>query len=410
MSKQHNTNPAVKALIQDVLLNTLEQPKKTNTNHKSISVGVPVETSKDEKRICLTPESVGVLVNNGIQVSIQSGAGEANQYTDRLYSEKGAKIVYDAKSVFQSDIVLKLNPPTLEELDFMNNGATLMSALQMSSLKSDFLTHVNKKKLTAIGFELIEDKGGLKPIVRSLSEIASNCIISIAGECLSNTKDGIGIMFGGITGVPPLKVVVLGAGTIGENICRIARQMGAEVRVFDNHHYKLRRLKKDLADQIYTSMIDNYTLEQELKEADVVIGCLRSEEGQSMCVVSEEMVMKMKKGSVIIDASISQGGCFETSRMTTHDNPTFIKHDVIHYCVPNISSRVSKTATRALSYLFTPMLIQIQRVGGVQAMIEDKNWFLKGVYSYRGTLTNQNLARIYGLDYTDPNLYFATRF
>ncbi len=410
MSEKKRPNPLAKALAQEALINVLEQPKKKSEHKKSLVIGIPAENSSDEKRICLTPESVGVLVNNGLKVIVQSGAGQASHFSDRLYSEKGAEITYDASTVFKSDIVLKLNPPTLEELEYMNNGATLMSALQRSQLKVDFLNHVNQKKITAIGFELIEDKGGLKPVVRSLSEIASNCIISIAAECLSNINDGIGVMFGGITGVPPLKIVILGAGTIGENVCRIARQMGAEVKVFDNHHYKLRRLKKDLADQVYTSMIDNYTLEHELKDADVVVGCLRSEDGQSMCVVTEDMVMNMKRGAVIIDASISQGGCFETSRMTTHENPTYTKHDIIHYCVPNISSRVSKTATRALSYLFTPMLIQMQRLGGVEAMIEDKSWFMKGVYSYRGCLTNQNLARIYGLDYKDLNLFFAARF
>jgi alanine dehydrogenase len=410
MSDSKKSNPVAKALAQEALIDIMEQPKKVSTAGKSLVIGVPSEIAHNEKRICLTPESVGVLVNNGIQVVVQSGAGEASHFSDRLYNEKGAKIEYSAEAVFKSDIVLKLNPPTLEEIEYMNPGSTLMSALQRSQLKVEFINHLNKKKITAVGFELIEDKGGLKPVVRSLSEIASNCIISIAGECLSNVNGGQGIMFGGVTGVPPLKIVILGAGTIGENVCRIARQMGAEVRVFDNQHYKLRRLKKDLADQVYTSMIDNYTLAHELKEADVVIGCLRSEEGQSMCVVSEDMVMNMKKGSVIIDASISQGGCFETSRITSHDNPTFVKHDVVHYCVPNIPSRVSRTASRALSYLFTPMLIQMNRIGGVEPMIQDKSWFMKGVYTYRGCLTNQNLARIYNLDYKDLNLFFATRF
>jgi alanine dehydrogenase len=410
MSDPIKQNPLIKALAQEALINPLEQAKKTESNFKSLKIGIPAEASVHEKRICLTPESVGVLVNNGIQVTVESGAGKHSHFSDRLYSEKGAEISYSPETVFKSDLVLKLNPPTIEELEYMNTGATLLSALQRNQLKPDFLQKVNQKRLTAIGFELIEDKGGLKPIVRSLSEIASNCIISVASECLSNTNGGLGVMFGGITGVPPMKIVILGAGTIGENVCRIARQMGADVRVFDNHHYKLRRLKKDLGDQVYTSMIDNYTLEQELKDADVVVGCLRSEDGQSMCVVSEEMVMHMRPGSVIIDASISQGGCFATSQMTTHENPTFVKHDVIHYCVPNISSRVSKTATRALSYLFTPMLIQIQRIGGVDAMIEQKSWFMKGVYSYKGCLTNQNLARIYNMDYKELQLFFASRF
>lgn len=410
MDESTNLGSIVKALAEEAMHYPAEAPEKVKEHYKSLTIGIPVESESCENRICLTPESVGVLVNNGLNVVVQSGAGKLCQYSDRLYSEKGAEIVYDSQSVFKSEMVLKLNPPTIEELGWMNNGATLMSALQRSQLTAEYLREINRKKITAIGFELIEDKGGLKPVVRSLSEIAGNCIISIAGESLATHEESQGIMFGGVTGVPPMKIVILGAGTIGENVCRIARQMGADVRVFDNHHYKLRRLKKVLGDQVYTSMIDNYTLEEELKSADVVVGCLRSEDGQSMCVVSEEMVMNMKEGAVIIDASISQGGCFETSSVTTHEKPTFIKHGVIHYCVPNITSRVSKTATRALSYLFTPMLLQTDRVGGIEAMIQQKAWFMKGVYSYRGCLTNQNLARIYNMDFKDLGLLFAARF
>lgn len=410
MGDAANLGNIVKSLANEAMKEPLEAPLKTQEGFKKLTVGIPVESEPCEKRICLTPESVGVLVNNGIQVVVQSGAGRHSHFEDRLYNEKGAEIVYSGEEVFKSDIVLKLNPPTLEELSWMNNGATLMSALQRTQLTAEYLKALNKKKIIAIGFELLEDKGGLKPVVRSLSEIAGNSIVTIAGELLATHPDSMSMLFGGITGVPPMKIVIIGAGTIGENVCGIARQMGAEVRIFDNHHYKLRRLKKDLADHIYTSMIDNYTLEEELKKADVVVGCLRSEDGQSMCVVSEEMVANMKPGSVIIDASISQGGCFETSRVTTHENPTFVKHGVIHYCVPNITSRVSKTATRALSYLFTPMLMQISRVGGVEPMVQQKTWFMKGVYSYRGCLTNQNIARVHNMDFKDLSLLFAARF
>ena len=309
MTEKEN-NPLIKALAHEAQMRPEEAPLKIKEGKHSLVIGVPVEQSHYEKRICLTPESVGVLVSNGSKVIIESGAGNPSNYTDRRYSDRGAEIVYDKEKVYKSDIVLKLNPPTIEELLYMNPKSTLISALQRSQMTQEYLIALNKRQITAVGFELLEDKGGLKPIVRSLSEVASNCIVSIAGELLSNQNGGAGILFGGVTGVPPTKIIILGAGTIGENVCRIARQMGAEVRVFDKDHYKLRRLKKDLTDQVYTSMIDNYTLERELKEADVVIGCLRSEEGRSMCVVSEDMVMNMKPGSVIIDASISQGGCF----------------------------------------------------------------------------------------------------
>ena len=404
-------DPTVKALAKEAQNYPLESPLKVAKAMGELIVGIPKEKELQDKRICLTPESVGVLVSNGISVRIESGAGDANNYTNRLFSEKGAEIVYDSKSVFECNTILKFNPPSLEELSYMKPGSGLLSALQISQLSNEFLTKLNQKKIISVGFELLEDKGGQKPVVRSLSEIASNCIISIAGEYLSNSiSGGMGVVFGGVTGVPPLKMIIIGAGTIGENVCRMARQMGTEVKVFDSQHYKLRRLKKDLGEEVYTSMIDNYTLAKEIQHADVVIGCLRSDEGTSMCVVSEEMIASMKAGSVVIDASISQGGCFETSRITTHENPVYVKHDVIHYCVPNITSRVSKTASRALSYIFTPILLQMNRLGGIEQMTQQKPWFMKGVYSYKGCLTNRNLAEQYNMPFKDLELLFAAGF
>jgi len=402
-----NPKNVQQALAKEAQNYPLEAPVKILESKSELTIGIPCENSAHEKRICLTPESVGVLVNQGVSVVIQSGAGSPSNFSDRLYSEKGAKIVYDIKTVFATNVVLKLNPPTLEELSFMSNGATLLSAMQRGRMGQEYLIELNKKKITAIGFELLEDKGGLKPIIRTLSEIAANCIVSIAAELLSNSDGGNGVLFGGITGVPPIKVLILGAGTIGQSVCRIARNMGADVRVFDKDHYKLRRLKHDIGEQVYTSMIDNHTLAQEIQSADVVIGCLRSEEGQSLCVVSEDMVMSMKEGSVIIDASISQGGCFETSHVTDHTHPVFVKHGVIHYCVPNITSKVSQTSTRALSYLFTPILLQVQKFGGINEMMRQKLWFQKGVYSYRGTITNYSLAKQHDLPFKSLELLFA---
>lgn len=402
--------PTIEALAMQGALATQEQHIQVKKGRHQLVIGVPVEKELQEKRICLTPQSVGLLVNNGHEVIIETGAGNEANFTDREYSDKGAKIAYSSKEVFEASTVLKVEPPTMEELSYMKPGATLISALQMSTLGPEYLAAVNKKKLIALAFELIEDKGGLKPIVRSISEIASYSIISIASELLSKSGNGMGVIFGGITGVPPAKVVILGAGTIGENVARAARAMGCSVRIFDNHHYKLRRLKKDLGQEVYTAMIDPETLKAELKDADIVIGALRSEEGTSLCVVSEEMVAVMKPNSVIIDASISQGGCFETSRVTTHDKPTFVKHGVIHYCVPNIASRVSRTSSRALSYLWTPILLQISRMGGVEEMMGEKPWFSKGVYSYKGYLTNEHIARKFGVQHKDLDLLLCSRF
>ncbi len=403
-------NPALDTLAKQRALYPQESPLKVKSDAQSLSIGIPKEKQLQEKRLCLTPESVGILVSNGHEVKVESLAGKEAHYDDHSYSEHGATIVYSEKEVFEADLVLKVEPPSLEEIEMMNSGASLISAIQMSHLQKEYLMALQKKKITSVAFELIEDKGGLKPVVQAMSEIASSCIISIAGEYLSNSTDGMGVVLGAVTGVPPIRVVVLGAGTIGENVTRVLRHLGAEVRVFDNHHYKLRRLKKNIGEQVYTSVIDNYTLMDDITKADVVIGALRSEEGRSPCVVSEEMVTNMKKGAIIIDASISQGGCFETSRLTTHDNPVYLKHDIIHYCVPNIPSRVSRTATRALSYIFTPMLNQIAKTGGIDDMIHAKEWFMNGVYTYKGNVTSKHIAEKFGLSYKDLSLLLAASF
>ena len=396
-----------KELATESALYPQEAPARIGNRKQSLVIGIPKEIELAENRLCLTPESVGVLTANGHKVIVETGAGTASKYADRLYSDNGAKIAYSTQEVFEAEIVLKVEPPTKEEISWMKPSTTLISALQMANLREEYLKSIGEKRLNAFAFELIEDKAGSKPVVRSMSEIAGTTMISLAAEYLSKTQNGLGIAFGGVTGVPPVKVVIIGAGTIAEHFARGAMALGAEVRIFDNHHYKLRRIQNSLGRAVYTSIIDAHTLKYELQSADVAIGALRSQDGISACVVSEEMVMDMKEGAVIIDASISQGGCFETSRLTTLSSPAYEKHGVVHYCVPNISSRVCKTATRALSYIFTPILLEIGEIGGVNEMMRCKNWFMNGVYSYSGCLTNEKLAQRFHLKYTDPRILMA---
>ena len=376
-------------------------------DHK-LYIGLPKESEDFENRVCLTPEAVALLVNNGHEVIVETNAGINAKFSDREYSEAGAKISYSAQEVYQSDIILKVEPPTQEEIAFLKPGRTVISALQMARLDKAYFDEINNKKITALAYEFIEDKGGSIPVVRAMSEIAGSAVMLIAAEYLSS-KNGKGIILGGITGVPPTKVVILGAGTVAEYATRTALGLGAEVKVFDNHVYKLRRLKHNLGVQIYTSTIDTITLRNELKEADVVIGSLRTDEG-SPCVVTEDMIAEMQPNSVIIDVSIDQGGCFETSHLTDHKNPVFRKHDVIHYCVPNIASRVARTASTALSNIFTPMLLQIAKKGGVDDLIYSRDWFMKGVYAYKGFVTNPYIAKKFELKYRDMNLLIAARF
>jgi alanine dehydrogenase len=370
---------------------------------------VPKETSLQETRVSLKPEAVEVLVHNGHQVIVEAGAGAKARFPDNEYSEAGAKISYDTKEVLQADILLKIEPPTLEEIEQMKTGGTLFSAFQTGKQTPEFLTALNKKRITAIGYEFLEDKVGGLPLVRAMSEIAGSTVMLIAGEYLSSPNQGQGVILGGVTGVPPTKVVILGAGTVAEYAARGALGLGADIRIFDNHIYKLRRIKHALGQQVYTSTIDNASLLISLKNADVLIGALRPDKGRKNFLVTETLVSQMKPGSVIIDVSIDQGGCIETSEMTTHNKPVYRKHDVIHYCVPNIASRVARTASLAISNIFTPILLQIGDEGGVDEMMYHHKGFMRGVYTYRGSLTNLELAKRFNLGYKDLNLLMAAR-
>jgi alanine dehydrogenase len=377
---------------------------------KSLSIGIPKELMMQEKRVPLTPNSVKLLVDNGHEVKIESGAGNPSKFTDKEYSDAGAKIVYTHKELFEAEVVFKVEPPTFEEIDLMKPGRILFSALQLGNLNRTYFEKLNKKRIAAIGYELLEDKVGGMPVVRAMSEIAGSSVMLIAAEYLSNVHNGKGVILGGITGVSPTKVAILGAGTVGEFAARTALGLGVDIQIFDNHLYKLRRIKHLLGHQVSTSTFEPSTLEGALKISDVVIGALRAEKGRIRFLVTEEMVSQMKPGSVIIDVSIDQGGCFETSEITTHQNPVFTKYGVIHYCVPNIASRVARTATTALSNIFTPILLELSESGGLDEMIFTQKWFMKGVYTYKGNLTNATVSHMIGLKYTDLNLLMAGRF
>lgn len=398
------------ALATSTSLYPQEQVLEVKKSRNSFFVGLPREVSLQENRISLTPDAVALLVNNGHEVWVETKAGIGSKFTDQQYSEAGAKIVYSPQEVYKADVILKIEPPTIEEIELMHPGQTVISALQLGNLKSDLLQALLRKKVIALAYEFIEDKVGSMPIVRAMSEIAGSTVMLIAAEYLSTANNGRGIILGGITGVPPTKVVIIGAGTVAEYAARAAIGLGAEVQVFDNHLYKLRRIKHLLGQQIYTSTIDTLTLSETLKTADVVIGALRAEKGRTRHVISEEMVSRMRPDSLVIDLSIDQGGCIETSQITTLDNPVFRKYDVIHYCVPNVASRVAHTAATALSNIFIPTILRAAEEGGVEQMIFSHKWFMKGVYTYKGGLTNEFLARKFGLRYKNIELLLAARF
>ena len=364
-----------------------EEMLEVKPNFKQLQIGIPKESSFQENRVSLTPDSVGLLVANGHSVIIEQGAGEAANFSDKQYADKGAEIAFSKDDVFKAMFILKIEPPTKSELELMHKGQELISAVQMSTQSAEYFKTLNKKNITAFGFEFIKDNQDKLPIVRSMSEIAGSTSLLIAGEYLSNVNNGKGLMLGGISGIMPTNVLVVGAGTVGEYACRTAMGLGSSVIVFDNSVSKLRRLQNNINQRVSTSSIQPKALMKALRRADVVISALRIGDGRVPCIVSEEMVQQMKKGAVVIDVSIDQGGSFETSEVTTHKKPTFIKHDVVHYCVPNIASRVSRTASMAISNILTPILLRISEEGGVENTIRKHEFLRKGIYAYKGSNT-----------------------
>jgi len=369
----------------------------------NLSIGIPKEVHLQEKRVCLNPDAVQVLVTNGHEITVESGAGEGANYSDNEYSEAGAKISYDQKEVYSKPIVLKVNPLTDREIEMLNPDSFLVSTVQINMQTRTYFEKLSAKKTTAIGFEFIRDTHGYLPIVRLLSEIAGTASILLAGELLSNTNGGNGILMGGVAGIRPTEVVILGGGTVGEYASKAALGLGASVRVFDDSLSRLRRLQTDLGVRVSTSMLDPKELAKSLKRCDVAIGALRGEV-RTPCVVTEKMVKNMKPGAVIIDLSIDNGGCFETSEITTLDNPIVIKHGVIHYGVANITSRVARTATKAMSNFFMPYLLKIANEGGFERVVKSDMGLREGVYLFHGRVTNQQISEWFDLNFHDINL------
>lgn len=402
------TDPeTLKSLMTEGSLLPQEEMLAVAKKKGKLVIGIPKETSYQENRVALIPEAVQLLVNNGHQILVESKAGDKVGYTDNDYSEAGAQITYDTAEVFKSNVILKVAPPKKEEIEMMPGNQTLISALQLTLQPKETLSALMRKQITAVAWDYIKDDHGIFPVVRTMGEIAGNTAILIAAELLSNYSDGKGIMMGGIAGVQPTEVVILGAGTVGEYATRSALGLGASVKVFDNSLSKLRRLQNDIGQRVYTSIIQPKLLEKAIRRADVVIGAVRAPFGRTPCIVTEGMVSQMKPNSVIVDISIDQGGCFETSKVTNHQNPTYKHHDVIHYCVPNIASRVSRTASIALSNIFSPLLLDMGQYGGCKEMIKRDSGFRSGVYIYKGKLTSQILGEVFDLPYKDIELLLA---
>ena len=378
---------------------TLEIAKKK----EKLFIGIPKEIHFQEKRICLTPDAVGAVVAHGHEILIERGAGDGASFPDKEYIKAGANITDDTKKVFGCPIILKVEPPTLEELDLINPNTVLISALQLKTQQKAYFEALEKKKITALGFEFIRDIDGSYPAVRALSELAGTASVLIAAELMVNSSNGNGLMFGNISGVPPVEVVIIGAGTVGEFAARSALGLGANVKVFDNSITKLRNIQTCLRQPLYTSTLQPKNLLKALKRCDVAIGAVRGK-NRSPILVSRTMVENMKKGAVIIDVSVDMGGCFETTEVTSHDQPTKIINGVIHYGVPNIPARYPKTASMSISNIFTPYIIEISEKGGIENAIRINHTLKNGLYFYHGILTSKSVSDWFNLSYRDINL------
>lgn len=398
---------AIRSLATEAALMPQEELAPIGKKHSRLTIGIPRETSFQERRVALVPESVALLVNNGHEVVVETNAGKESNFQDHDYSEAGARIVYSAEDVFKSEFILKVAPPSAEEIAMMMGRQTLISALHLPVQKTETFKALSNKKITAIAWDYIKDEIDVFPVVRAMGEIAGNTAVLIAAEYLSHNSGGQGLMFGGISGVKPTEVVILGAGTVAEFAARAALGLGASVKIFDNNTYRLRRIQNDLGTRMWTNTISPSELRNALDTADVAIGAIHTKGGRTPIVVTEDMVSNMKYGSVIVDISIDQGGCFETSRVTTHDKPIYKEHGVIHYCVPNIASRVSRTASYALSNIFAPVILSMGDEGGISNQVKNNEGFRHGVYMYNGTLTNQDVADRFDLPWKDLNLLIA---
>ncbi len=400
------SKPSISASFQ---FETMEETLDIKPQGEKLFIGIPREIAFQENRIALTPDAVGVLVANGNHVEVEHKAGEGSNYSDQDYAEAGAKIVYDKAEVYKSPILVKSAPPVEEDLPFLQMNQTIISPIHLSALKKHHIEVMMSKRITALRFENFKDDSGNYPIVRSMSEIAGSAVMLIAGQYLSSFNKGKGVLLGGISGIPPTKVVIVGAGIVGEFATRNALALGASVKVFDNNVTRLKQLQNNLGQRIWTSVLEPKILSKQLKTCEVAVGALSNEFGRAPVVVSEEMVAAMRQGSIIIDVAIDRGGCFETSELTSHENPTFVKHGVIHYCVPNIPSGFARTASQAISNVLMPLILEISDEGGLEEMVWHNFNLREGIYLFKGALTDIYISQKFDLKFTDLNLLIASR-
>ncbi|SRR6056297_291456 len=384
-----------------------EEMLETRRKHSKLVIGIPKDNDKVETRVGLTPEAVEILVNQGHEVIIESGAGKGANYSDHEYSENGGFIVQEKGQVLQCDIILKISPLTEEELDKLKGDQIIFTSLTLPIQKEQYFRKLMKKKVIAVAFELLRDDDNSFPVLKGMSEIAGTTSVLIASEYLSSSQKGKGVLLGGVSGITPAEVLILGAGTAGEYAAKAAIGLGASIKVYDYSLIKLRRFQKHLGMRVYTSVFHPRVLGKDLQSADAVIGALYKREDTPQFLITEDHVRKMKEGSVIIDLSIDQGGSVETSQIRSIHDPAFKKHGVIHYCVPNIAAKVGRTASIALSNVFYPLIHKIGEYGGIMNYLKENRGLRSGTYIYNGILTNNQIGHLFNIPSRDIDLLMA---
>ncbi|MEZ4702060.1 MAG: alanine dehydrogenase [Rhodothermales bacterium] len=401
--------PALQGIAVEGALRTKERPISLRSEHNALRIGIPKEMSNEERRVALTPGGVRTLVSNDHQVFVQKGAGELSHFKDQEYADAGAELMASPADLYSTcNLIVKVGPPTLGELDLIQEKQILFSALHLGSTTPDILRKLTELSVTGIGFEFIRDSDNTFPIVQMMHEIMGSMSVQIAARYLESSEGGQGIMLGGISGVPPSTVVILGAGTIGEWAARTALGYGAQVIVLDNDLGALRSVEYFLNRRVFTAMASEQYILESIRKADVVIGAAMTSGQRAPLLVTEEMVRKMKPGSVIVDVVIDQGGCIETSRPTTHSEPTYREYDVIHYCVPNMPSNAARTATYALTNVLVPYIIQIGEVGNMNEALWRNVGLRNGTYAYRRFITKKSLSSMFGIAHRDIELLIAS--
>lgn len=395
-NSQKSTSFVVRELLQ-----------KVDKQRFSVVIGIPKENHKQEKRVPLTPETVSILVEMGYRVLLETGAGLTINYTDSYYAESGAEIVDTPEEVFKADLILKILPPTLEEVAMMQPRTTVFSFLHIHKLSYPCLELMAEKKINALAYDLLYDKTGISPFVTSVSEIEGTYSITLAGELLSNAHGGKGILLGGIPGVSPTEVVVIGAGVAGTMAASAAMAMGASVKVFDNDVVKLRSIRHKLGSLVFTSTFQPNVLRNVFRSADVVIGAMKYIHETRFYRISNDLIREMKQGAIIIDIRMAQGGCFETTmEACLPGHPAvFEKFGVLHFCETSLSSRVARTASISLSNIFVSMFSSMADCSGLAHFARFDRGFSSGFYLYAGKMVDRYVGNHFNLPVHDIGLF-----